>query len=117
MKSNRFSNKEISFFKKKLREGIEESSEELKSLNGLLADQKEYIKQSGIQYDADASKVRNREILKDMRRRTKSKLNDYKKAIKKINKGIYGLCEESGKKISKQRLMAMPHATTRIKIN
>jgi len=113
MKNERFSKKELSTFKTLLKEGYKESKEELATLNGLISDQKEYIKSSEMNYDADASKIRNREMLKNMKRRTKAKVKNYKAAIDKLKNGSYGICEDSGKKISKQRLLAMPQVKTR----
>jgi len=38
------------------------------------------------------------------------KLNNINSALKKIEKGKYGLCEKCGKKIKKERLEALPEA-------
>lgn len=40
----------------------------------------------------------------------KEKLNEVKKALQKIAKGIYGICEEDKELISKERLEANPSA-------
>ncbi len=113
MKNDRFNKKEIKQFREMLKSGLKESKEELTTLNNLLADQKEYIKNSDMNYDADASKIRNREMLKNMRRRTKANNKDYKTALNKLENGTYGICEKSAKKISKERLFAMPQVKTR----
>jgi DnaK suppressor protein len=42
-------------------------------------------------------------------------LFDLEDAIRRIDEGTYGLCEDCGSKISKQRLMAMPQAENCIK--
>jgi len=113
MKNKRFNKNELSTFRSMLKEGFKESKEELATLKGLIADQKEYIKNSEMNYDADASKIRNREMLKNMKRRTKAKVKDFEAAMKKLKNGSYGICEASGKKISKERLLAMPQVKTR----
>lgn len=41
--------------------------------------------------------------------------NDVKRALEKIKKGTYGICEISGKPIEKERLEANPSARTDIK--
>ena len=41
-----------------------------------------------------------------------TRLNNIKKALEKIEKGEYGICEKCGKKIEEDRLEANPAATT-----
>ena len=112
MKKSNLKKSEVKYFTKLLKLERKSTKKELKTLNNLVNDQKEFIKNSDVTYDSDASKVRNREMLKNMRRRTRAKLKDYDNALKKIENGTYGICDRTGKKTSKQRLMAMPEATT-----
>jgi len=43
------------------------------------------------------------------------KLRNIELALEKIKRGKYGLCEKCGKKISRQRLLACPEASTCLK--
>ena len=43
------------------------------------------------------------------------KLKDVNNALEKIEKGTYGICENCGKKISEERLLACPEAKTCLK--
>ena len=115
MEKSNLKKSELKYLSKLLKLEKKAKREELKTLDNLIKDQKDFIKNSDVTYDSDASKVRNREMLKNMRRRTRAKLKDYNNALKKISNGTYGICDRSGKKISKQRLMAMPEATTCVK--
>jgi len=114
MKKSRFNKNEIKHFTKLLKLEKKSSQKELKSLDNLIKDQNEYIKRSDMSFGSDASKIRNIEMLKNMRRRTKGKLKLCNKALEKITAGTYGICDRTGKKISKQRLMAMPEANTSV---
>ncbi len=44
-----------------------------------------------------------------------SKLKDVVSALEKIEKGTYGVCENCGKKIDEERLLACPEAKTCLK--
>lgn len=45
------------------------------------------------------------------------KLKDVKNALEKIEKGGYGICENCGKEITEERLLACPEAKTCLKCN
>lgn len=115
MKNTKLSKSDISVLKIKLKKRRKKKEKELKTISDLLKDQKAYIKRNEMDYDSDASKIRNREMLQSMRRRTKSKLKKYEVALDKIKNKTYGICEKSGRAISKERLMVLPEARTCIK--
>ena len=52
----------------------------------------------------------DREFSLDRASNEQQALNAIDDALKKIEEGIYGLCEECGKKITIQRLKAVPYA-------
>lgn len=116
MKNTPYSDKELKTFKKILKTQLAESKEELKGLKKLINDQNKYIASADMTYDSDASKIRNIEMLKNMRRRTKAKVQATKDALQRIKDLTYGLCVISGAKISRQRLMVMPEAPTCLKM-
>lgn len=52
------------------------------------------------------------EALKGMETVTQREIHEVKLAIHRIESGTYGTCSDCGKKISKQRLDALPFANT-----
>jgi DnaK suppressor protein len=111
-KKSRFNKNEIKFFQKKLKREKKNLEKELKELELLIADQEKYVARTEMDFGSDASKIRNVEMLKNMRRRMVKRRRDYRDAIRKIVNGTYGICEKTNKKISKQRLIALPTART-----
>ncbi len=59
--------------------------------------------------DGNASLVR--EHNSRMAKRMESHIDDLKRALIRIENRTYGICRETGKLISKERLRAVPHAT------
>lgn len=115
MKKTEFTKKEISQFKELIKNKKKRNSKELKSMRALLKDQKEYVKSSEMGFGSDASKIRNREMLKRMRTRMVNKNKKLESALERIKAGTYGRDIRTGKMISKQRLLAKPQATRSIK--
>lgn len=64
----------------------------------------------GDDYDK-ASHERERELDIIITAQEKNKLQAVEDALKRIEEGTYGICEECGEKIPKQRLKALPFAT------
>lgn len=64
----------------------------------------------GDEYDL-ASQERERELGIIISAQEKNKLIAIEDALRRIDEGTYGYCEECGEKISKQRLKAVPFAT------
>ena len=54
------------------------------------------------------------ERLNDMARRQKKLIEHLQNAKRRIANKVYGVCRETGKLISKERLLAVPHATLSI---
>ncbi len=63
--------------------------------------------------DGNASLVR--EHNSRMAKRMESHIDDLKRALIRIENRTYGICRETGKLISKERLRAVPHTTLSIK--
>ena len=115
MSTSNINKKDLKLLKSKLKKRKTRSQNELDTLVNLLKEQKQYIKSTDMSYDSDASKIRNYEMLKTMKRRTSNKLNKYRDALAKMKTGSYGICEKTGKIIKIERLMAMPEARTCIR--
>lgn len=57
-----------------------------------------------------ASEEEEKETLFKLIERNKKKIKEIKAALDRIEKGNYGICEETGQKIQKGRLEAIPYA-------
>lgn len=110
MKKTKFSKSEIKEFKKLIKSKLERNKKELFSLRKMIKDQKKYIKDSEMNFSSDASKIRNREMLKKMRSRMVKKNERLEEALDRIKAGTYGRDVRTGKMISKGRLLAKPQA-------
>ena len=55
-----------------------------------------------------------KEYLNQMASKQSTFIQNLEKAIVRINNKTYGICKDSGKLISKERLIAVPHATQTI---
>ncbi|NND32866.1 MAG: hypothetical protein HKN76_09765 [Saprospiraceae bacterium] len=111
-----FTEKEIKYFRKILKKEEKAIDKEIAAVRQLLDDQKYYIERTEMDFGSDASKIRNREMLQKMHKRLRARKKDHADALQKIKSGRYGICEKTGKKISKQRLMALPTARTSIRM-
>lgn len=60
--------------------------------------------------DENADEVEEYTNLLPIEHRLELKLLDIERAIKKIDRGNYGICEKCGKKINKKRLKILPEA-------
>jgi len=111
MKKTKFTKKEVSLFKDMINTKMKRNKKELETINNLIKDQKKYIKNSEMSFGSDASKIRNREMLKRMRSRMVKKNEKYEAALGRIKAGTYGRDVRTGKMISTERLLAKPQAT------
>lgn len=103
------------------------SAEELKEfeaiLNSKLAkskDELEYLKKSIMREDAaenrtsagnleDGASSMEKEQLNQLAARAQKFIADLERALFRIKNGTYGVCKDTGKLISKERLRAVPH--------
>lgn len=60
--------------------------------------------------DENADEVEEYTNLLPVEHRLELKLLDIERALKKIERGTYGICEKCGKKINKKRLKFLPEA-------
>ena len=65
--------------------------------------------------DDEADEVQEYENMLSLEHSLELKLKDIKMALEKIGNGTYGICENCGKAISEERLMACPEAKTCLK--
>jgi len=88
MKKTKFSKKEIKEFSNLLKKKRKKNTEELKSINSIISDQKKYIAESDMNFSSDASKIRDKEMLKRMRTRMVRKDKRYNDALDRIKLSI-----------------------------
>ncbi|MBX2877302.1 MAG: TraR/DksA C4-type zinc finger protein [Saprospiraceae bacterium] len=62
----------------------------------------------------DGISTMDNEIISNMAARQKKLIQHLDNALIRIQNKVYGICRESGKLISKERLRAVPHATLSI---
>ena len=103
------------------------SAEELKEfeaiINSKLAksrDELDYLKKSIMREDAaenrtsagkleDGASSMEKEQLNQLAARARKFISDLERALFRIKNGTYGVCKDTGKLISKERLRAVPH--------
>ncbi|HFC00156.1 MAG TPA: TraR/DksA family transcriptional regulator [Phaeodactylibacter sp.] len=109
----RYNEKELQEFEKVIDQKLAEAREQLEF----------YLSQLSTRADNPDSKVRGLEDgtstveierLNTMTLRTQKHIQHLENAKLRIKNKVYGICRETGKLISKERLLAVPHATLSI---
>jgi len=108
----RYSDVELAEFKKLIDNKIEDGHKNYK----IYFEQIEkytntVLKKNGRDSEQEVAAI---ERLKTMSARQEKHLQHLEEALMRIKDGDYGVCQESGKLISKERLQAMPNATLSI---
>jgi RNA polymerase-binding protein DksA len=117
VEKKRYSDEELEFFKKLILEKLEKAQHEYEELKKLLTneDSNDIMDTtptfSGVE---DGTETQNKEEIARLAQRQLKFINDLKAALVRIENKTYGICRETGKLISKERLMAVPHATLSI---
>lgn len=113
----RYSQNELDEFRVVIEQKLEQAEAELKEVQDQIthqgkfgSDDQEY-KFKGLD---DGTGSSEREYLNKMAVRQAKFIDHLKKALIRIENGVYGICRETGKLIAKERLMAVPHATLSI---
>lgn len=109
-----YDDKELNHFKALLTKEKEEAEEEIENLKQSIEDltgtqDDEYSSAAHHQGNV-ASEEEEKETLFKLIERNKNKIKEIKAAQDRIEKGNYGICEETGEKIQKERLEAIPYA-------
>jgi len=106
--------KTIQKYKKILEEKKEQLVQELEQI----AEKNQHIRDDyqacfpkiGAHQDENASEIATYESLLSTEQNLEIDLAATKKALEKIQKGVYGICENCGKEINQKRLEAFPEA-------
>ncbi len=114
---NRYSDAELKEFEDLIKSKIEAAENELKILKNSLSKSGD----SGTDATSATSKVledgadtAEKENMNQLAARQQKFLNNLENALIRIKNGTYGICRETGKLISKDRLRAVPHTTLSI---
>ena len=113
----RYSDVELKEFEALILSKIEKAENELKILKESLSRSTD----SGTDATASSSKVledgadtAEKENLNQLAARQQKFISNLESALVRIKNGTYGICRVTGKLISKERLMAVPHTTLSI---
>lgn len=109
----RYSDSELEQFRNLIDEKLEKAKQEFTFYTNQLSDTANNP-DSKIKGLDDGSGTAENERISAMAARTQKHIQHLENAKVRIQNKVYGICRESGKLISKQRLMAVPHATLSI---
>lgn len=108
----RYSDSELEEFRVLIEEKLKKSIEDLDFYKNQIADlSRNSDKLKGLD---DGSVTSEMERLNGLANRQEKFIQHLRNALIRIKNKIYGVCRESGKLISKDRLKAVPHATLSI---
>lgn len=113
----RYSTEELEEFRELITEKLDQAKAEYREVQDQITHQGQFgsddteYKFKGLD---DGSGTSEREYLTKIAQRQMKFIDHLEKAIIRINNGVYGICRETGKLISKDRLKAVPHATLSI---
>lgn len=115
--SNRYSDAELEEFKEILLRKLEKAKEEyaflkeeIRSNNEASVDDRTY---SSKIFEESANSMA-KENISQLAERQKKFIKNLEDALMRIGNKTYGICRDTGKLISKERLKAVPHATLSI---
>lgn len=107
-----YSQEELKTFEDIILKKLESAKDELQQLKVSLSKKND----SGTDYTASTSKLLEdgadtleRESLNQLAARQQKFIHNLENALIRIKNGTYGVCVDTGKLISKERLMAVPH--------
>jgi RNA polymerase-binding transcription factor DksA len=112
----RYSDEELKEFKELIANKLETARSELKYLQEQISRSSEMGDDSDARFKGleDGTSTSEREYLSQMASRQIQYIGHLEKAMIRIENKTYGICRETGRLISKERLRAVPHATLSI---
>ena len=113
----KYSENELKEFEALIVEKLDKAKIELKVLKGTLnrSDEEGTDTTSGnTKVLEDGADTAEKENLSQLAGRQQKFINNLENALIRIKNGTYGICSITGKLISKERLMAVPHTTQSI---
>lgn len=109
---NKYSEKELKEFEKIILDKLEKAHTELASLKGSLTHKNDESTEStfgSVKTLEDGADTAEKEQMNQLAARQQKFINNLDNALIRIKNGTYGICIDTGKLISKDRLKAVPH--------
>lgn len=112
----RYTNEELKEFEDLILEKLENARAELNTLKGSLNRESGDTggSSSSVKTLEDGADTAEKEQLSQLAGRQQKFINNLENALVRIKNGTYGICVDTGKLISKERLRAVPHTTQSI---
>ena len=114
---NKYSPDELAEFEALINEKLEKAKNELQSLKGSIthsSDESTAGTYSSSKTLEDGAETAEKEQLSQLAARQQKFITNLENALIRIKNGTYGICVDTGKLISKERLRAVPHTTQSI---
>jgi DnaK suppressor protein len=107
----RYSDEELKEFEELITEKLDKARNELKYIKETLTKTSEYTMDSGspVKMLEDGADTAEKESLTQLAARQQKFISQLENALVRIKNGTYGICVDTGKRISKERLKAVPH--------
>ena len=112
----RYSDEELKEFEELILEKLEKAKQEFNTLKASLNRDSDDIGDnfSSMKTLEDGADTAEKEQLSQLAVRQQKFINNLENALVRIKNGTYGLCVDTGKLISKERLRSVPHTTQSI---
>ena len=113
----RYSEEELKEFEQLILDKLEKAKNELDILKSSLNksnDSGTDSTSSGTKVLEDGADTAEKEAISQLAARQQKFINNLDNALVRIKNGTYGICKDTGKLISKERLKAVPHTTQSI---
>ncbi|OZO45610.1 molecular chaperone DnaK [Pseudomonas fluorescens] len=117
VKKERYSDEDLAYFKELIEAKIKDAQEQYELIKSSYAnDANNGTDDTAPQFKAfdEGSEVMSKEANAQLAIRQEKFIRDLKNAIIRIENKTYGICRKLGKKIKKERLELVPHATLSI---
>ena len=114
---NKYSPDELAEFEALINDKLEKAKSELSSLKGSIthsADESTASTFSSGKTLEDGAETAEKEQWSQLAARQQKFITNLENALVRIKNGTYGICVDTGKLISKERLRAVPHTTQSI---
>lgn len=107
----RYSDEELREFEELINEKLDKARTELKYIKETLTKTSKYTMDSGspVKMLEDGADTAEKESLTQLAARQQKFINQLENALVRIKNHTYGICIDTGKRISKERLKAVPH--------
>lgn len=116
IEKNRYSDQELQEFKDLILKKLESARKELNYLQDQISNSGNGTSDTSAKFNGieDGVDMMEKEYLTQMASRQIQFIKHLENALIRIENKTYGICRETGKLISKERLRAVPHATLSI---